>query len=83
MNVKAFVSVAMAYPAAAACGAAIVALEFAAFALIGDASAGLHEIAAGWWVLPVAWLYGFLGLIIPGTVAGWVLHRVAYGSVAG
>jgi hypothetical protein len=144
MNVKGFGSVAMAYPAAAASGATLAVLEFAAFsltqALSERLSAGLTVLASEWWVLAVAWVYAFVaiiigllvigtpvwlamaglerdrrhhavlggamlaglagflilqmftgdvwswgpavygaGLAIPGGVAGWVLHRVAYG----
>ena len=76
MKVKGLASVALAYPAAAAVGAAVVAVEFGVFALIEGFSSGINEIATGWWVLPVAWVYGFAaflaGLLFVGTPV-WLL----------
>jgi len=76
MKVKGIVSVALAYPAAAAAGAALVVVELGLLALTEGVSSGIAELATGWWVLPVAWVYAFpvflVGLLLVGTPV-WLL----------
>ncbi|WP_298158141.1 hypothetical protein [Brevundimonas sp.] len=80
MKVKGFVSVALAYPAAAAVGAAVVAVEFGAFAFTEGASTGMAEFGYGGEMLVVAWLYAFivflLGLLIVGTPVWLLMARL-------
>ena len=76
MKVKGLVSVALAYPAAAAVGAALVAVGFGLLALTESFSSSIAELAAGWWVLPITWVYAFavflVGLLFVGTPV-WLL----------
>jgi hypothetical protein len=76
MKVKGIISVLLAYPAAAAVGAALVVVEFGLLALTESGPSGIAELAAGWWVLPVAWVYAFpvflVGLLFVGTPV-WLL----------
>jgi hypothetical protein len=71
----------LAYPAAAAVGAALVAAGFAVMGVIVQALNGMtDQILAGLWITPAAFLYAFLtflaGLAVIGTPAWVALIRM-------
>ena len=77
MKTQGWLSAVLAYPAAAAVGAAIVAAGFAVTGVVVQALNGMpSQILAGLWITPAAFLYAFVvflvGLVVIGT-PGWLL----------
>jgi hypothetical protein len=81
MKTRGWGSVLLAYPTAAAVGAALVAAGFAVAGVIVQAINGMtDQILAGLWITPVAFLYAFVvflvGLAVIGTPVWLLLFRM-------
>ena len=81
MKTRSWISVGLAYPAAATVGAAIVAAGFAATGVVVQRLNGMYdEILGGLWITPVAFLYAFVvfiaGLVVIGTPVWLVLAKL-------
>lgn len=80
MKTRGWASVLLAYPAAAAVGAAFVAVGFTVVGVVISAMNGMgDQILAGLWIAPLAFLYALVvflvGLVVVGTPAWLILGR--------